>query len=282
MREGYDGDDLYIMVEDEFQTVAQSYTAHLHHAEYKRLVKQAREAPPKALPEPSSPMSKQAKNRLRAAALKNRQNEALQRVTKPRHTDNDDDDDKDEVADLWSGTSLAPLMARGSQQKRSLVGLEGISSSTKAGLGVRRSHASQKDIREEEEDDLGLDIAQHSASQRNGLTKASSSRVVESKAVAQQIDVRDFPATGQIQRDVVGRKHPPVQPQPAERPVTKRKFFLDFDDGFDAPSNPSKPAIDPRKARSVPLSNGSAISKRKPDKEKEKKSRLEEVPMFII
>src|SRR4051812_31525888 len=30
MRDGYDGDDIFIMVEDEFQSIAQSYTAHLH------------------------------------------------------------------------------------------------------------------------------------------------------------------------------------------------------------------------------------------------------------
>jgi hypothetical protein len=37
MEEGLDGDDAYIMVEDEFQAVAKGFTQHLHHAEYVRL-----------------------------------------------------------------------------------------------------------------------------------------------------------------------------------------------------------------------------------------------------
>ncbi|KAF2219109.1 hypothetical protein BDZ85DRAFT_299069 [Elsinoe ampelina] len=43
MREGYAADDIYMMVEDEFQSTAKLYTQHLHHAEYKRLQRLARE-----------------------------------------------------------------------------------------------------------------------------------------------------------------------------------------------------------------------------------------------
>ncbi|GAM88594.1 hypothetical protein ANO11243_066280 [Dothideomycetidae sp. 11243] len=43
MREGYDADDIWMMVEDEFQATAQLFTQHLHQAEYIRLQNQARE-----------------------------------------------------------------------------------------------------------------------------------------------------------------------------------------------------------------------------------------------
>jgi hypothetical protein len=141
MHDGYDRDDIYIMVEDEFQTVAQSFTAHLHQAEYKRLVKEAKEAGPKALPEPTSPISKQAKNRLQATKLKKRQDDTLRRTGIVRTTAAEEDEEN--LTDLWSGTSLAPLMISGSQEKRSLVGLQGMSSSTKAGHGITRSQGSQ-------------------------------------------------------------------------------------------------------------------------------------------
>ena len=40
---GYDADDLWIMVEDEFLATAKLFTQHLHHAEYQRLKKRAEE-----------------------------------------------------------------------------------------------------------------------------------------------------------------------------------------------------------------------------------------------
>lgn len=42
MREGYDADDIFMMVEDEFLSTAKVYTQHIHHAEYVRLKKLAR------------------------------------------------------------------------------------------------------------------------------------------------------------------------------------------------------------------------------------------------
>ena len=44
MMSGYDRDDIYMMVEDEFQSVAQDFTRHLHRAEYRRLRQRAKEA----------------------------------------------------------------------------------------------------------------------------------------------------------------------------------------------------------------------------------------------
>ncbi|KIW63779.1 hypothetical protein, variant 3 [Phialophora macrospora] len=251
MHEGYDRDDAYIMVEDEFQTVAQSYTAHLHHAEYKRLIKQARQAPPKALPAPTSPMSREAKNRLRTAALDQRQKETLRRVTGNKAHGDEDEDDK--VANLWSGTSLAPLMAGGSQQKRSLVGLEGISSSTKAGLGLTRSQRSRKETREGDEDDVvDLNDMQHQKPrQREEVVHAIDSQTVEESFTKRR------PASDDV--------------KPTVRHLTKRKFTFELDDGWDASETVIKSRDERRKPRPVPL----------PDKGREKKSRLDEVPMWL-
>ncbi|ETI20846.1 hypothetical protein G647_07189 [Cladophialophora carrionii CBS 160.54] len=259
MHEGYDGDDAYIMVEDEFQTVAQLYTAHLHHAEYKRLVKQARQAPPKALPAPTSPMSKEAKNRLRTAALEKRQKEILRRVTgnKTREEGGEDEDDKE--ANLWSGTSLAPLMAGGSQQKRSLVGLEGISSSTKAGLGLTRSQSSRIETKEGEDGDaFGLSETHHKTpQQREEAVNAITSQTISVTRAIDQSLSKSEPA--------------PVNGEPAKPPSTKRKFFFDLDDGWDSPETVVKSEDDRPKSRPASLL----------DKGKEKRSRLDEVPMWL-
>ncbi|KIV92456.1 hypothetical protein, variant [Exophiala mesophila] len=146
MHDGFQADDIYMMVEDEFQTVAQSYTAHLHQAEYKRLMREARNKPSKPLPEPASPMSKTAKNRLKSVILQKKQKDALRQVM---GTDLQDQQDADDVVDLWSGTSLAQFMSGNSQGKTSLIGLERISSTTKAGSGFARTDANQSRLQHE-------------------------------------------------------------------------------------------------------------------------------------
>ena len=281
MREGFDRDDVYIMVEDEFQIVAQSYTAHLHHAEYKRLVKQARGAAPKALPEPTSPMSKQTKNRLRAAALGYKQNANLQRLMSSRPGLEEEEEEEDTAADLWSGTSLASLMTSGSQKKRSLIGLEGIASTTKASLGVSRSQRLRKDTREEEQNPLDLEHVQHKVPlQRKDSAQLPTSRNVETKVSIPRMCVE--PPLKSIDKSVPAHTELVNSTKPEQRPVAKRKFSLDFEDGFDPLSNVSKPPSGSHKSRSVPLSNSNITSKREWKKEKEKKSRLDDVPMFII
>ena len=274
MHEGFDRDDAYIMVEDEFQTVAQSYTAHLHHAEYKRLVKQARQVPPKALPEPTSPMSKQAKNRLRIAALE-KQIDTLRQVTGKATLGDDEDEDK--VADLWSGTSLAPLMASGSQQKRSLVGLEGISSSTKAGLGVTRSQNSRNDAGMGDDDTVVMDTTEHTGSRsETGTGNTARHRTPENKVIASEADVEATMTSAPIERDVPARRPASVASKPVERRMVKRKFVFDFDDGFDN----SEPV--PKPSKTAPTLNGNGLLKRKADREQDrKKSRLDEVPMWL-
>ncbi|OAL29928.1 hypothetical protein AYO22_01834 [Fonsecaea multimorphosa] len=275
MREGYDGDDIYIMVEDEFQTVAQSYTAHLHHAEYKRLVKQARDAAPKALPEPTSPMSEKTKRRLKSAALRDKQNETLRRVI--RDPTLEDEEDEDTVNDLWSGTSLAPLMASSSQQKRSLVGLEGIASSTKAGMGLARSGGSRRDTRSNLEVD---DLAQRAFSKRDNTDALSTSGAVQQQEALQN-SLRQV-STSRVSDDSVReRRHSAVRSGSDERPP-KRRFVVDLDEDSGAPEAVHDSHGGVRRLKTAPQSNGKPLLKGMANKGQDKKSRLEEVPMFII
>jgi hypothetical protein len=66
MQEGYDADDIFMIVEDEFQTVAQSFTHHLHHAEYVRMKKKARTVPPPTSAIPLDGMRAETRNKLKA------------------------------------------------------------------------------------------------------------------------------------------------------------------------------------------------------------------------
>ena len=129
MRPGYDADDIYIMVEDELQAVAQTFTHHLHAAEYKRLKKKAREAPPRTtgmLPRLSPNAPREVKRKFEVMALQDRQKTVLA------------DDTEDRARDPWLGTSLAGLMGNSSQPKKALIGSQDIQSSTRAANGFGR------------------------------------------------------------------------------------------------------------------------------------------------
>lgn len=134
MREGFEEDDIWMIVEDEFEALAKTFTAHLHHAEYKKLVKQAREAPPKALPTATSPMSKETRRRLQRDTLHHKQQEALDGIGAGRRHGVSDE----HVEDPWRGTSIAGLIASGRQEKRSLKGIDRLPSSTRAAQGFAR------------------------------------------------------------------------------------------------------------------------------------------------
>src|SRR4051812_120277 len=77
MHEGYDADDIFMIVEDEFQSVAQSFTHHLHHAEYVRMMKKARTASPPTPAIPLNGIRAETRNKLEAKNLSSRQNKAV-------------------------------------------------------------------------------------------------------------------------------------------------------------------------------------------------------------
>ena len=153
MHDGLDADDMYIMVEDEFQTVAQSFTQHLHHAEYQRMKKKARDAGPKPLPAPTSNMRQETKAKLQASLLHGKQNAALNGMLNGavRATAGKEEDEEEEREnDPWLGTSLAGLMATdGPRHRTALVGLEKIASSTRAAKGYRRGEVDSPSERDE-------------------------------------------------------------------------------------------------------------------------------------
>ncbi|KPI38048.1 uncharacterized protein AB675_1151 [Cyphellophora attinorum] len=116
MREGFEADDIWMMVEDEFNEVAKAFSAHLHQAEYERRVKAAKEAPPKSPP------------------LHARQAASLTQIgIEPEAIDAGGQDD-----DPWRGTHLAPLVSVGSRKKISLKGLDRLPSSSRAAQGFSR------------------------------------------------------------------------------------------------------------------------------------------------
>lgn len=148
---GFEHDDMYIMVEDEFYAIAQQFTRHLHHAEYIRRKKQAKKMNASVLRDMERPtdsttrMSGETLKRKQSERLHERQRKGLEPVVRrPENSDDSDDSHKEEDViededeeredDPWYGTSLHAFMAS-PRKNRSLVGLEKIRSNTRAAAG---------------------------------------------------------------------------------------------------------------------------------------------------
>ncbi|KAL4780638.1 hypothetical protein BJX76DRAFT_350831 [Aspergillus varians] len=149
LREGLDKDDIYMMVEDEFYTVAQTFTQHLHYAEYIRRKKEAKlqnAATVADIARPTdgvTPMSAELKKKYAADELRMRQGEGLDAALGKREQD-DDVADEVEEENSWAGTHLQDLMLS-PRRVKSLVGLQGVRSLTRAAAGFSQSSGLEGD-----------------------------------------------------------------------------------------------------------------------------------------
>lgn len=136
--EGLDKDDAWVMVEDEFYAVAQSFTQHLHYAEYVRRKKEAKAGSAAAIKElerptdGQTPMPKALQTRKNAEALDARQKNGLAQLEGP--VDDNPEEHTDEDDGAWAGTHLHGLMTS-PRKSRSLVGAHAVKSSTRAAAG---------------------------------------------------------------------------------------------------------------------------------------------------
>ncbi|OAX84512.1 hypothetical protein ACJ72_01128 [Emergomyces africanus] len=151
MNEGLENDDQYIMVEDEFLATAQTFTRHLHHAEYVRKKNEAKIQNANAIrglahPGAKSTMSAQDRKKMESEENLAKQKAALgelKRVAGRPPVDSEVEDegiesDEDKDDDPWVGTSLQNLMTH-QLKHQSLVGLHGIKSTTRAALGFAKA-----------------------------------------------------------------------------------------------------------------------------------------------
>jgi hypothetical protein len=115
MIEGFDHDDRYRMVEDEFLAMANDFTKHLHAAEYQRLKALASTRNADMIRTISRPvtgrMTDLVKRRRNALDLAASQRKGLRNALGKRKGRQDDSDSDDDDGDLpWAGTSLQGLM----------------------------------------------------------------------------------------------------------------------------------------------------------------------------
>ncbi|KAJ5656597.1 hypothetical protein N7507_008547 [Penicillium longicatenatum] len=146
--EGLDEDDAWVMVEDEFYAIAQTFTQNLHYAEYVRRKKEAKERSAAAIKEIERPTDGQTaipkilQMRKDAEALDARQKDGLARLEGP--VDDNPEEHTDEDDGAWAGTHLHGLMTS-PRKSRSLVGVHAVKSSTRAAAGFGQASRPDRD-----------------------------------------------------------------------------------------------------------------------------------------
>ena len=233
MLEGYDRDDIYIMVEDEFHAVARTFTKHLHRAEYERFKALAKEWNVSAASTISRPvdsitaMRAETKKKKEAEARDAKNKATLERLGNPakrRRFDSDNSDPEDQVKDIrsWKGTALQDLMRRGPMENQtSLIGLGGIKSSTRAAAGYLKSEKKPASTAAR-----SFDLAPHRTSQEKKKARPPSE---SSTSTETETDDLDAPAAKRLivppqkqSRDPIktSNSHPDPPIKPPERKST--------------------------------------------------------------
>ncbi|PYH90251.1 hypothetical protein BO71DRAFT_334885 [Aspergillus ellipticus CBS 707.79] len=309
LREGFDKDDMYMMVEDEFYAVAQTFTQHLHYAEYVRRKKEAKlqgAAVFQNLARPTdgvTPMSEEARRRAAARELSKQQKAGLEQTRGDRPAvDSEEEEADDQEEDSWAGTSLHDLMIS-PRKARSLVGMQGIKSSTRAAAGLRASETRRgsgdygdggrelraKDEAEidlletasEDDDDLDARTKTPTPSpqqQQQRLTTGGS----DSKGRRGRVSsLRSSPVVAHATEDALGiRRVKSMSARTSTPTVTQSKRRLLLDD-FDELPELGKSNIQVQGQRSSPSLGDTQQNPRGLDP-KAKKSRLNEVPTFLF
>lgn len=292
--EGLGHDDGWIMVEDEFYAIAQTFTQHLHYAEYVRRKKEAKAQSSSqidAIARPTdgrTPMSKELKQKKEAEALAARQEAGLEQIAGPHKDDTDDDD-------AWAGTHLHGLMA-GPRKSRSLAGLHALKSSTRAAAGFGRAPGSQNDPRqvaggsqaaplsrvaEARRVEIDEETASSEDDDLDGQAYATTmpSRRVESKAPAQSSERTTSPPG---RRSSHGNIAMSARPSAKPKQEFKSKVQMLFDDLHELPEpSRSNTSIPSNESRSSSITQGPEVLTGENNLES-KKSRYKDVPTFLV
>ena len=295
MKEGYDREDIYIMVEDEFASIAQSFTQHLHHAEYQRLKKKAKNAAPPAF-QPTGAMGVEARKKMEARALHVRQKDALGNIT--NGVDLSADEDEEQGDDPWLGTSLAGLMTDTNNLKRTaLVGLEKVQSSTRAAKGFGRGTGDSPANRKEKMSVFDIFSAQKKGSdkglgQEDGTSEEDSNPLPQVTAAPSRPTLRQTSGSRQVGESLrrtskAGSSAAVSQPQSPklkardrspqarvrEPSVAARKLLENFDNFEESEETlyvSRKPKISPSR------------KERKSKPAKSRKMQMNDIPTFLV
>lgn len=170
MEEGPDKDDRYRMVEDEFLSVAQQFTVHLHAAEYKRRQKAAKSRNADTINSISRPVvgrkPDHTNRKVEAVALAKRQRALIEGLNGKKGGGISDDSDADDLP--YIGTSLHGLMDSPRKKAASLAKLKN-TATTRAAAGFKRPTHADGDLASILESPSGKKALQASVGAQDGM-----------------------------------------------------------------------------------------------------------------
>lgn len=302
-----------MMVEDEFYAVAQRFTQHLHYAEYVRRTKEVKSQNAARIPDIArptdgiTPMSEETKKKKEAEALAARQKAGMEQVQETTgHREGSDDNDDDDDDDMWAGTSLHDLMTS-PRKARSLVGdTRGIKSATRAAagyvqtsqnsvttagplssspLGHRQQERQHQVVLDEtaSEDDDDLDIQPTITFKRtvHDINTPKTEPKTERSNISSIAPTKSIPANNSTRNSEKANQTPSINARNKTQAVFNPRKKLLFDDFDELPEPKSNISMQAQKSKSSSIAstpNGS----RSGDNKESKKSRLNEVPMFLL
>lgn len=293
------------MVEDEFYVIAQSFTQHLHHAEYIRRKKEAKSKSAGALKGIQRPtdghtkLPKEVERKKAMEALAARQKAGLAHLEIPEEAKDDSDADDD----TWAGTHLHSLMTS-PRRARQLMCAHAVGSSTKAAAGFGQPSGSRNEragpisrvavahvveINEETASDEDNDLNGETASEDDDLDGQA-----RSVKIHQSGHVRTHSSTRTAQRRNIRNTRPSlhktstpkeekvrVQPRPPNGFKSRVQMLFDDLDELPESSRSTTPSTSDMKKE---LSSTNNMTQNGPanDNLHPTKSRFNDVPTFLF
>ncbi|GAB1728307.1 hypothetical protein NU195Hw_g2702t1 [Hortaea werneckii] len=165
MREGYAGDDIWIMVEDELYSTAQMFTQHIHHAAYVELKKKAKARGKDTLKSIARPTDGRTEQSAEVRLRKEREerDRKVQRLYEKGQTKESDEEEED---DYMHDPLLSGLMAGSQRVDQQLTTMPKVTSNTRAAAGFTKSPQKSRPWRDSESADA--------LPRRNAIAAASS------------------------------------------------------------------------------------------------------------
>jgi hypothetical protein len=284
MVEGMEYDDKWRMVEDEFLSVAQTFTVHLHAAEYKRQQKMVKSRNADTINSISRPvtgmMPEQTKRKLEAVARAKTQRSAVEDVVVKKAEDDDDSDDGGGLP--YFGTTLHGLMDSPRKKAASLAKSGTIVATTRAAAGFKQSAAQLKPDRKQESPQSKVAIRAMEANKpEDSVTESSEddddldAPILAPKLAALSRKPAPSPAPNVKSTSITKTAKSFPAPKPSSLPTIKRNSFSAVE------SKPSRTQLSPE-VRSRP-SRLEQARRHKARLEKEQKDEqiLDVIPTFL-
>lgn len=262
MQEGFEADDIFMMVEDEFLSTAKTFTQHLHHAEYVRFKKLAKSRGADVLNAIQRPVDGKTaqSNGLRM------QLEGNEKRQKIREAMSDGDEGSGDEDAYMRDPMLAGLMAGEKTVKRDLSGLTNKITNTRAAAGFSQSPRNVERFRDSEQ---SKDISHRTAADQLKVAGGKAQKLLKDEMYSGEEDDLDAPSSNP-RRSMQGKVSERVfdnesanGPSPNSAKHRDRMFVVAESDPTRKPSDHSTRTQDRASSTSVKTLASNEVSKQR-------------------